>query len=160
MQARLTSPKNTRHQPPVNPMDVAFLVPEANEMDETAAGRGSSSGVILRVLLGQFGVGAVLAAVFWGLHGYVAGYSALLGGLASAIPNAFLASRLVVPRRDPGARGLLRAAWVGELGKLVLTALIFGAVFVLVRPLAPAALFAGFIGAQLVVFAGLALRHD
>jgi hypothetical protein len=29
MQARLTSPKNTRHQPPVKPMDVAFLVPEA-----------------------------------------------------------------------------------------------------------------------------------
>ena len=129
-------------------------------MDETAAGRGSSSGVILKVLLGQFGVGAVLAAVLWGLYGYAAGYSALLGSLASAIPNAFLAMRLVVPRRDPGARALLRAAWVGELGKLALTALIFGAVFVLVRPLEPAAVFAGFIGAQLVVFAGFALRHE
>ena len=129
-------------------------------MHETAAGRGSSSGVILKVLLGQFGVGAVLAAVIWGLFGHVAGYSALLGSLASAIPNAFLAMRLIVPRRDPGGRALLRAAYVGELGKLALTALIFGAVFVLVRPLAPAAIFAGFIGAQLVIFAGLALRHD
>jgi ATP synthase protein I len=60
----------------------------------------------------------------------------LLGGLACVIPNAFLALRLVVPRRDPGASALVRAAYIGELGKLALTALMFGRIFVLVRPLA------------------------
>ena len=129
-------------------------------MDETAPMRGSSSSVILRVLAGQIGTGMVLAAVLWGFYGHVAGYSALLGSLACAVPNAFLALRLVVPRRDPGARALMRAAYIGELGKLVLTVLIFGIVFVLVRPLAVAALFAGFIAAQLVTFAGLVLRDD
>jgi ATP synthase protein I len=113
---------------------------------------------MLRVLIGQIGVGAVLAAALWGLYGHVAGYSALLGSLTCVIPNAFLALRLVAPRRDPGARELIRAAYIGELGKLGLTVLMFSIVFVLVRPLSPAALFAGFILTQLVTFAGLLLR--
>ena len=113
---------------------------------------------MLRVLIGQMGVGVVLAALFWGLNGHVAGYSALLGSLACVIPNAFLALRLVVPRRDPGAGALIRAAYIGELGKLALTVLIFSIVFVLVRPLSAAALFAGFIAAQLMTFAGFLMR--
>ena len=115
---------------------------------------------MLRVLIGQLGVGVVLAAVFWGLNGHIAGYSALLGSLACVIPNAFLALRLVVPRRDPGARALIRAAYIGELGKLALTVLIFGIVFVLVRPLAAVPFFTGFIAAQLVTLSGLLLRDE
>jgi len=111
-------------------MDVAFLVPETR----------------------------ILTAVLWGLYGDVAGYSALLGSLTCVIPNAFLALRLAVPRRDPGARSLVQAAYIGELGKLGLTVLMFSMVFVLVRPLSAAALFAGFIAAQLMTFAGLLLR--
>ena len=115
---------------------------------------------MLKVLIWQIGVGAVLAAVLWGFYGHVAGYSALLGALTCVIPNAFLALRLAVPRRDPGARSLIRAAYLGELGKLAITVLMFSIVFVLVRPLNAAALFAGFVVTQLMAFAGLALRHD
>ena len=125
-------------------------------MDEPAGRRGSN--VIVTVLAGQLVVGVLLAAVFWGLAGSVAGYSALLGSLTCVIPNAFLAMRIVLARRDAGARDLLRAAWTGELGKLALTVLMFTIVFVTVRPLAAGALFAGFIAAQLVTFAGLLLR--
>ena len=128
-------------------------------MDETTAVRGSSANVMLRLLVGQMGLGAVLAAGFWGFYGPVAGYSALLGSLTCAVPNAFLALRLAVPRRDPGAQALIRAAYIGELGKLALTVLMFGTVFVLVRPLAAAPLFAGFIAAQLVTFAGFLMRE-
>ena len=113
---------------------------------------------MLKVLVAQIGIGAVLAAVLWGLYGHVAGYSALLGSLTCVIPNAFLALRLVVPRRDPGAGALIRAAYIGELGKLALTVLMFSSVFVLVRPLSAAALFAGFIAAQLMTFAGFLVR--
>jgi ATP synthase protein I len=60
--------------------------------------------------------------------------------------------------RDPGARALIRAAWTGELGKLALTVLMFGIVFVTVRPLAAGSLFVGFIATQLVTFSGLLLR--
>ncbi len=113
---------------------------------------------IPRVLTWQFVIGVALAAVLWVVYGNAAGYSALLGSLACVIPNAFLGLRIMATRRD--AKALLRAAWIGELIKLVLTVAIFTLVFALVRPLSAAALFAGFIVTQLVAFSGLAMRHD
>lgn len=115
---------------------------------------------MLKVLAAQFGFGAALAAVLWFFFGNVAGYSALLGCLISAVPNAFLALRLGVPRKDPGAKSLVRAAYIGELGKLALTVLLFGIVFVAVRPLAAAPLFAAFTVTALVPLLGLLLRHE
>jgi ATP synthase protein I len=126
-------------------------------MDEPAGHRGSN--IIVTVLALQLAVGVALAALFWGLAGGVAGYSALLGSLTCVIPNAFLATRIVLARQDRGARDLIRAAWVGEMGKLALTVLMFSIVFVTVRPLAAGSLFAGFIAAQLVTFAGFLLRE-
>ena len=113
---------------------------------------------IPRVLMWQFVVGAVLAAGLWGFFGSIAGYSAMLGSLICVIPNSFLALRLLVPRRDPGAQALIRAAWIGEIGKLALTVLFFTLVFTLIKPLSAAALFAGFIVTQLVVFSGFLMR--
>jgi ATP synthase protein I len=115
---------------------------------------------MLRVLTGQIGVGVVLAAAMWGIFGHVAGYSALLGSLTCVIPNTFLALRLMASRRDPGAKALVRAAYIGELGKLGLTVLMFSIVFVTVKPLSAPALFAGFIAAQLVTLTGLLVRDE
>jgi ATP synthase protein I len=114
---------------------------------------------ILRVVMWQLFVGVALAAVLLVVFGRVAGYSALLGSLICVVPNAFLALRLMAPRRDPGAQALLRAAWIGEAGKLALTVLFFTLVFTQVRPLSAAALFAGFIVTQLVAFSGFLMRH-
>ena len=113
---------------------------------------------IPRVLMWQFVVGAVLAAILWAAFGTVAGYSALLGSLTCVIPNGFLGLRLMAPRRDPGA--LKKAAWIGESGKLALTVLLFALVFTQVKPLSAAALFAGFIASQLTVFSGLLMRSE
>ena len=115
---------------------------------------------IAKVLKWQLLVGMVLFAALWVVWGAVAGYSALLGSLTCVVPNAFLALRLVAPRSDPGAAGLLRAAWVGEIGKLALTVLLFTLVFTLVRPLSAAALFAGFIATQLAAFSGFLLQRQ
>ena len=114
--------------------------------------------MVVKVLLAQLGVTLVLGVLFWAIDGQVSGYSAFLGGLTCVIPNAFLALRLAVPRRDPGAGALVRAAYIGELGKLALTVLMFSMVFALVRPLAAGALFVGFIAAQLVTFSGFLMR--
>jgi len=114
--------------------------------------------MVAKVLMAQLGMTVVLAMLFWGTDGRVSGYSALLGGLTCVIPNAFLALRLAVPRRDPGAGALVRAAYIGELGKLALTVLMFGTIFALVRPLSAGALFAGFIAAQLMTFSGFLMR--
>ena len=139
-----------RHKPPVSPMDVAFLVPEASDIES----------VMLRVLLAQTVVGVVLAAVLWSLFGNVVGYSTLLGALVTVVPNAFLAMRLAAPRRDSGAEALVRAAYMGELGKLALTVLFFSLVFTLVKPLSAAALFAGFVATQMVTLMGLLMRRQ
>ena len=113
---------------------------------------------IARVLMWQLLVGLGLAAILWSLFGNVVGYSALLGSLVCVVPNAFLGLRLIAPRRDPGA--LKRAAWFGEIGKLALTVVFFTLVFTQVKPLSAAALFAGYIATQLVVFSGLLMQSD
>jgi ATP synthase protein I len=115
---------------------------------------------LLKLLLLQLVISVALGAFFWGITDRVSGYSALLGGLCCVLPNAYLALRLVAPRRDPGARALLSAAYIGEFGKLALTVLMFSLTFALVRPLAPLPLFAGFIACQLATFAGLFMRDQ
>ena len=113
---------------------------------------------MLKVIAVQIGLGAALAAAMWSVLGNVAGYSALLGCLTSVLPNGFLALRLAVPRRDPGAKSLIRAAYIGEIGKLALTVLLFSIVFVTVRPLAAAPFFAGFVVTTMVPLLGLLIR--
>jgi len=130
------------------------------EQKAEAQSVASSGNPMLKVLLGQLGCSLVLGALFWGVSGNVAGFSALLGGLTCVIPNAFLALRLAVPRREPGPGALVRAAYIGELGKLALTVLMFSTVFTLVRPLAAGPLFAGFIAAQLLTFTGFLMRDE
>jgi ATP synthase protein I len=111
--------------------------------------------VVPVTLLAQLCVSVVVAVMLWAWMGGVAGASALLGGAAVVIPNGFLAARLLQPSRDESARAIMRAAWVGEVGKLLLTAMLFGMIFGIVRPIEPLAVFAGFIAAQLVVFGAL-----
>jgi ATP synthase protein I len=114
---------------------------------------------VLKILVAQFGLGVAAAAACWSIFGAVAGYSALLGCLIAAVPNAFLALRLKLSSRDLGAKPLVRAAYIGELGKLALTVLLFSTVFVTVRPLAAAPLFVTFMVTALAPLAGL-LMHD
>ena len=113
--------------------------------------------VVPLTLLVQLCVSVVIGLALWAWMGEVAAVSALLGGAAVVIPNGFLAARLLKPNRDVSARAMMRSAWIGEIGKLLLTALLFGVIFGVVRPIQPPAVFAGFIAAQLVVFGALLL---
>jgi ATP synthase protein I len=108
-------------------------------------------------LLGQTALSIGLATVLALTHGRVAAVSCLLGGLVAVIPNAFLAARLLRPSAGADARALLRAAWIGEIGKIAITIVLFAAIFIAVRPLSALAVFGGFVAAQLVVFAALGL---
>jgi ATP synthase protein I len=107
---------------------------------------------ILLILLAQAVTSAVVAAVLALWQGQLVAVSALLGGAIAVIPNAFLAARLLSPQAGANAKAMLRAAWLGELGKLALTVLLFSIVLVTVRPISAFGLFGGFIAAQLVVF--------
>jgi ATP synthase protein I len=113
--------------------------------------------VVPVTLLVQLCVSFVVAAAAWVWVGEVAGVSALLGGTVAVVPNAFLAARLLKPSRDQSAGAMMRAAWLGEFGKVLMTALLFGVIFGFVRPVEPLAVFVGFIAAQAVVFGALLL---
>jgi len=111
--------------------------------------------VVPLTLLAQAGAAAALAVILGLSVGAVACLSALLGGIAAVAPNAFLAARLIGPRRHDDAAAVLRSAQVGVAGKLVITALLFGVIFATVRPISGLAVFGGFIAAQTVVLGAL-----
>jgi ATP synthase protein I len=93
------------------------------------------------------------------LLGTVLAYSVLLGGLISLIPNAWFASLVF---RYSGARAVglvVRNAYLGELGKLVMSAAGFGLVFVRVDPLHVPGLFTGFVLVHLSGIVAL-IRHS
>jgi ATP synthase protein I len=115
--------------------------------------------VVPVTLLVQLCVSVMLAAVLWVWMGEVAAASALLGGAAAVIPNGFLAARVLQPSGDSSAKAMMRSAWLGEIGKVLLTALLFGVIFGFVRPIEPLAVFASFIAAQLVVFGALLIGN-
>jgi ATP synthase protein I len=107
---------------------------------------------IIWILLAQAVSSGLIAGGLALWFGRIVGVSALLGGAVAVLPNAFLAARLLKPGNTVSAEMLLRSAWLGEAGKLIMTAVLFAAVFVAVRPLSAPAVFGGFIAAQLVIF--------
>ena len=110
---------------------------------------------VRNILLAQLGTALVLAAAVWIWLGSERAVPTLLGGLIGVVPNAFLAARLMSPRAGSSAQDLLRAGWLGEIGKLVITAVLFAAVFVTLKPLHPEFLFAGYIATLLALPVGL-----
>ena len=84
------------------------------------------------------------------LVGPVAAYSSMFGSLAAFIPALFFAF-FVAPKIGPDSAAFLRAAVIGEVSKILITALICAAVFIWVEPLA-----AGwfFVGMAVGIFSG------
>jgi len=104
-------------------------------------------------LIAQVGVSLLLALVLGVIAGRTVGTSALLGGVAAFAPNAFLAARLMNADID----SLMRAAWIGEIGKLLLTAVVFGLIFAYLRPISVPAVFGGFIATHFAMLPALLL---
>ena len=103
---------------------------------------------VYRIVLLQLILTVLSASLAW-LYSDVAAYSALLGGLTCALPNAYFVWRAF---RYSGARStvqVVQSFYQGESWKFVLTALSFAVIFQRVEPLNVLALFAGFIAVQL-----------
>jgi len=103
---------------------------------------------VYRIVLLQLILTVLSASLAW-LYSDVAAYSALLGGLTCALPNAYFVWRAF---RYSGARStvqVVQSFYQGESWKFVLTALSFAVIFQRVEPLNVLALFAGFITVQL-----------
>jgi ATP synthase protein I len=103
----------------------------------------------------QIGISLALAALLWWTHGRLVAVSILLGGIAAVGPNAFLGARLLGARAAETPASLMRSAWIGEIGKLLLTIGLFAAIFAFVQPISAPAVFGGYIAAQLAIFGAL-----
>lgn len=102
------------------------------------------------LIFAQLGMAFCVALIGWPIFGTVSGYSLLLGGLISAIPNAYFIYKTFSCTGAQQRRQVTRNFYRGEAGKFLLTALFFALVFGLVKPLEVLALFAGFLLVQAV----------
>ena len=109
-------------------------------MNVNLLGFFKSGSMIWRIVFVQY-VFAIVLAVGIAAVSIEAGYSILLGGLIIAIPNTLVARRMgrEVARADKALRYIVS----GQLGKLLLTAFLFGIVFTWVEVLALEFLFLG-----------------
>lgn len=82
------------------------------------------------------------------LHKSAAAISVLLGGLASIIPNILFAFWLFSDTRARAAHKILLRLFIGEVGKLVLSGLLFVLIIKLI-PVSAVMVVAGFIVATL-----------
>jgi F0F1-type ATP synthase assembly protein I len=110
---------------------------------------------VRNILLTQLATAAGVAAVVWIGLGSERAIPTLVGGLIGVVPNAFLAARVMSPRAGSSAESLLRAGWLGEIGKLVIAAILFVAAFKTLQPLHPGFLFTGYIATLLAMPVGL-----
>ncbi len=75
----------------------------------------------------------------------VLGLSALCGGLVAVLPQAWFAARAFRIRGASRAREAARAVYAGEVGKFMLSAAGFAAVFILLEPVSGGAVFAAYL---------------
>jgi len=113
---------------------------------------------VRRVLQLQLLTTLLACAIAWAIGGRGQGVSALLGGLIGFLPNVFFA--IIFGRKDPrkSASQVARAFYFGEAVKLILTALLFVAVFQLPGIL-PLPLFATFVVVIMVFWVVLLLGN-
>lgn len=113
--------------------------------------------VVRWVLLAQFAGIVVVAALFWPFGGAHAALSALAGGLVAFVPNLVNSLGLGVRDDRRTAKQVARLFFGGEVLKLLLTALLFAAVFQ-VPDLEILPLMAGFVSALTAFWFALLVR--
>jgi ATP synthase protein I len=100
---------------------------------------------VRNILLTQLAAALLFAGGVWIWLGSERAVPTLWGGLIGVVPNTFLAVRLFSPQARRSAQSLMRAGWIGELGKLAIAAALFAFVFAKMKPLHPGYVFAGYI---------------
>lgn len=100
---------------------------------------------VYRVYMIQAGLTVLVSTLCWLIAGQQAGVSALAAGFIYLVPNVYFAGRALQHRRGDTARRVLAQMYVSEIWKMGMTALLFAAVFMLVRPLSPFSLFGTYI---------------
>ncbi len=86
-----------------------------------------------------------MAAISLLFSGSIIAYSVLLGGLISALPNSYFALHAFKFRGARNADKIVKGFIRGELGKIVITVVLFAFAFALITSLNEVALIIGFV---------------
>ena len=105
---------------------------------------------IYKLIVTQLVWTILLALVGLMMFEAVVGYSALLGGLISAVPNSYFALQAFKYQGAQNADKVVKSFIRGELGKVVFTGVLFALSFTLVTSLNEFALISGFIATHFV----------
>ena len=105
---------------------------------------------VYKVIVAQLVWTVSFSLVCLSIFGVVAGYSALLGGLISAVPNSYFALHAFKFQGARNADKVVKSFIRGELGKIVFTGVLFALSFTLVTSLDELALIAGFVATHFV----------
>lgn len=101
-----------------------------------------------RLVALQMGVAGVVT-IGWLLSGWVAAFSALLGGLAAVLPSLYFARRFFSATHARQAERIIKAFYWGELTKLLLSAFLVIALSKLWPGMAILPFFSNFVAAYL-----------
>mgnify|MGYP000889724908 CR=1 FL=1 len=100
---------------------------------------------VYKVIIAQLAVTVFMAVISLLISGVVLAYSALLGGLISALPNSYFALHAFRHRGARNAQKVVKGFIRGELGKILITLVFFALSFTLISRLNELALILGFI---------------
>tara|TARA_B110000444_G_scaffold162629_1_gene151969 strand:- start:395 stop:763 length:369 start_codon:yes stop_codon:yes gene_type:complete len=109
---------------------------------------------VYKVIIVQLAVTSFIAAISLLISGVVLAYSALLGGLISAVPNSYFAFHAFRYQGARNAQNVVKGFIRGELGKIIITVMLFALGFTLITSLNELALILGF---TLIHFVGVVM---
>ncbi|ETO92098.1 F0F1 ATP synthase subunit I [Legionella oakridgensis] len=97
----------------------------------------------------QLGVTVLIAVLAALVSGRMAALSAMMGGMSSALPNAYFARKLFRYQGARAARQIVNNLYKGEVLKIILSIILFALVFAFFK-VVPFAFFAAYIMAQMI----------
>ena len=115
---------------------------------------------MFRVIVLQAAMAVLIGLLFGLMQGWVAAYSAWLGGLTALLPNMYFTYKAFQYFGARSIGAIVQSFWAGEMGKLILTAVLFAVLFLGVKPLNVLAVFIGYILVQMSSAASLLLTKS
>ncbi|MDP7455091.1 MAG: ATP synthase subunit I [Gammaproteobacteria bacterium] len=100
---------------------------------------------VYKVIVAQLAVTSFVAAISLIFSNTTTAYSALLGGLISALPNSYFALHAFRYQGARSAEKVVKSFMKGELGKILITLVLFALSFALITNLNEIALILGFV---------------
>lgn len=105
---------------------------------------------VYKVILAQLAITGFISVISLLFSGATMALSVLLGGLISALPNSYFALHAFKYTGARNADKIVRGFIRGELGKIVITVVLFALSFALISSLNELALILGFIATHFV----------